>query len=421
MPAFHYKALSQSGKIVSGQLDCVSEAALANQLRREGLYLVKASNEAAHGQWHKLLAGLRAGLLPADDLSERAMALFFSELSTLLDAGLELDRALEMLKSFEDLSRNEATIEAVLSMVRGGKDLSVALDSTSKFPPLAVSFVKAGEVSGKLKSALARLAEYLDRSRMVKDAVVSALVYPALMLVTAVLSVGFLLVFVLPEFETLFAGAGKEMPFAPRMLMGLGNALGAYWWLILLSVLAGLLGLQRGLQRPAFRRQWDAGRLTMPLAGRIHHWAELAKICRTFGSLLGGGVALPAATRLSAEVTDNLVLQEALNGTAERLREGQTLTRRLGEAGVFPNMMIDMLRVGEESGKLDVTFLRLADYYEAAVKTRLDRLMSLLVPVMTLLLGVLVAVIVAFHVECGYEHQRLGGTMIKKSEWILSS
>ncbi len=391
MPSFRYKAMTASGTLLTGEMEAASPAGVAAQLRSLGHYPI-AAEDGGRGDWW---ASLARELLRPRRAAQRDLAVATQELATLLHAGLPLDRALEMLVGLGETQRLRRPLEAVLERVRGGAALADALAADRAFPRLYVSMVRAGEMGANLEGTLQRLADYLAKAQITREAITSALVYPTILLVTAGLSISVILIFVLPEFEPLFREAGKSLPLATRIVMAAGDILGRFWWLLLLLIAAAIGAALRALRQPALRRRWDALLLRLPLLGALVTKVEMERFSRTLGTLIGNGVPLPTALGITRDTLANSVIAEAAGATAASLREGDGLAERLARTKVFPAITLDLIRIGEETGKLEEMLLRQADISERSVKHTVDRLLALLVPGLTVFLGFVVAGLIA--------------------------
>jgi general secretion pathway protein F len=387
MVQFQYRAMTASGAVVRGVLDAPTQDQVVRQLRSRGLFPLDATE---HGS-----GGLR-GLIPKGKLfgprvTTRGLAMVTQELSTLLKAGLELDRALGILVGLSDIGALKAPFEGVRNRVRDGMSFAEALAADPVFPKFYVSMVRAGEHGGSLDVTLQRLTDYLGRTMAIREQITSALVYPCLLLLTAGASIIVILVFVIPEFEPLFADAGKSLPLPTQVVMGAGHAVRDYGWLFILLVVGGVFALRRWLQKPANRLIWDGYKLRWPILGNLLSSIEVERLMRTFGTLLSNGVPIPTALMLSKEVLSNTVLAAAIRDAAVSLREGERLAQRLARSKVFPPVTLDLISIGEESGKLDEMLLRQADLDESRIKHKVDRALAMMVPVLTIGLGAVVA------------------------------
>ncbi len=390
MAQFQYRAMTGSGAVVRGVLDAPSREQVVRQLRTRGLYPI-AATERGEGGLGGLLKGLRFG----NRVSLRGLAMVTQELATLLKAGLELDRALGVLVGLSEIGALKAPFEGVRNRVRDGMSFAEALSADPVFPKFYVSMVRAGEHGGALDVALQKLTDYLTRTLAIREQITSALVYPSLLLLTAGASIIIILVFVLPEFEPLFADAGKQLPTSTRIVMGVGDVLRTYGWVFLLLIIGGVAALRNALKKPAFRLKWDGFVLKWPILGKLFQSIEVERLMRTFGTLLSNGVPLPTALNLSKDVLSNSVLAAAIKDAAVSLREGERLAQRLARSKVFPAVTLDLIQIGEESGKLDEMLLRQADLDELRIKHKVDRALAMLVPVLTIALGAIVAGLIA--------------------------
>ena len=389
MPSFHYRAMTSAGTIVSGVLDAPSEPDAIEAIRATGQYPIEArQGAAARTPWRELLS---KDLLPSQRLSPRGLVVATQELASLLQAGLELDRALEILVNLDETKPMRPVFARILEQVRSGTAFADALADSPLFPKFYVNIVRAGEQGGDLRSALDQLGEYLGRSLAVREAVISALIYPMILLATAGVSIVVVLVFVLPSFQPLFAEAGKALPPETQLVMDTGNFLTTWSWEILLGIVGLIVLLRRALKDAAFKRRWDGLLLRIPLIGGLLAKVDVERFSRTLGTLLKNGVALPPALLITADTLANSTIAGAVRGASTGLKEGDSLSRHLRAAGTFPTLALDMMRVGEESGQLDGMLLRQADLYEREIKHSIDRLVALLVPCLTILMGLIVA------------------------------
>jgi general secretion pathway protein F len=386
MANFRYKAITSSGAVTTGVLDAASESDAIAQVRGLG-HLPLTASLASAARWRSLIA-----LAPSSRrVPASTIAVATQELAALLEARLPLDRALAILSELEETKRLREPLAKVLASVRDGMSLADAFEATGVFPKSYVTMVRAGEHGGNLEATLKRLADYLARAAAVRETVVSAMVYPALLLCTAGFSVVFILVFVLPEFAPLFAQAGKTLPASTRVLMAMGDTLTNYWWLLLALAAAGFLLLRRAFRAPAFRRGWDRAVLKLPILGDLVLKTDIERFASMLGTLLMNGVTLPRALLITRDTLSNSVIADAVGEAAARLKEGEQLASRLKQSGLFPALSLDLIRVGEETGSLDAMLLKQAELYEREVKHAVDRLLALMVPLITVVMGVIVA------------------------------
>lgn len=391
MPNFRYKAVTAAGEVVEGEMEANASAAVVDWLEDLGHLPVRAEQVDAHAPKNWLARDVFGGRR----VTRKALVGITRELATLLGAGLPLERSLEILI---DLGKDQGIRELlarVLGDVRGGSSLADALEARDRtFSPLYVSLVRAGEISGALEAVLARLADHLEKSQRVAESVRSALIYPAVLVVMAGLSIVVLLTLVVPEFKPLFEDAGNALPLTTRIIIASGEAFSEYWWLMAVSVVASVLLLRRKLADPSFRYLVDDLILRLPLLGELVKKVQTARFARTFGTLTQNGVTLLQALSIVRQTIDNSVLARAVDGVAARLREGEGLAEPLAATGVFPDLAVQLVRVGEETGELNDMLMRVADIYDREVQMAIDRMISLLVPALTIGLGLIIAGII---------------------------
>jgi general secretion pathway protein F len=395
MPLYRYKAVNASGDVAAGELDAANESEIVDRLRDQGLMPMQVVAAAAdRGSAARKPAERRRWFTPRRVTRNNVLSLT-RELATLLHAGLPLDRALEILISLADAPPVAKLLQAIRDSVRGGKSLSQALDMhRDVFSRFYVSIVRAGEAGGALGTVLTRLADTMERSKELRESVKGALIYPTILIFVAVGSVMILLIYVVPQFQTTFAQAGKALPLPTQIVITAGTALRQYWWLMLLVVVSGVWLFRRRLREPAVRYRWDQRLLRWPLIGDLVAKVEVARFARTLATLLGNGVTLLTGLSIVKETVTNSVLAQALDGVITRLREGKGFGRPLAETGLYPRLATQMILVGEESGQLEEMLNRVADVYDREVAQSLKRFLAVLEPVLIVGLAVLVICIV---------------------------
>ena len=318
------------------------------------------------------------------------------ELATLLRAGLTVDRAFSVLAEISDDDAVRAFLDDVLRSVRGGATLADALTPHKEsLPSYYIGLVRAGEAGGALESVMARLAEALERAQALRESVRSAMYYPAFVLIMSVLTLVVLFTLVIPEFRPMFEDSGHPMPASLAAIIAISDGLKAYWWAIVAALLVVILGIRQYVGTPEGRRRIDRGILRAPLAGDLVTKLEVARFSRTLGTLLANGVMVLDALSITAEAISNRSIAEAIMSLSNRLKRGEGLAVPLTDTGIFPRLAVQLVQVGEESGQLEAMLLRVADIYDEEVKRTLQRLLAMLVPVMTICIGIFVAGIIA--------------------------
>ncbi len=396
MAQFRYKALDRLGKSQDGVVDKKTVAEVADWLSREGmvpLNIQPVSGRGAEARAAKANTPSKAGKR-GRRVNDRDRVLHFTrELSVMLASGLPLDRSLAILEELAD-DVGKRMVGEIRASVRKGRTLADAFAERKEFSPFYISMIKAGEASGSLESSMARMAEYLERAKALRQLVMSALTYPAILFGVAVLSLVFLLAYVVPSFSDLFADMGGNLPGPTRFVMGLGDFMAYWWWLVLLSM-AGIYWLCGRLWRDeGFRRRLDTRSLGWPVIGDLVRNVDTSRFARTLGVLLQGGVSLVNALNIGREVIGNRILREDLDSACAVLREGRSLSGALLDSGRFPVLALHMIQVGEETGRLEEMLLKVADIYEDEVGAVIKRLLALLEPALILSLGVMIAGII---------------------------
>ena len=393
MPLYRYKAVNTSGDVAAGELEAANESEIVDRLRDQGLMPMQVVAAARAGVAQRP-AERRSWFTPRH-VTRNQMIAFTHELATLLRAGLPLDRALEILISLAATPAVAKLLQTIRDSVRGGKSLSQALDMHREvFSRFYVSIVRAGEAGGALGTVLTRLAENMERSKELRESVMSALIYPVILIFVAVASVMILLAYVVPQFQATFAQAGKALPLPTQIVIVAGTALRHYWWLMLIGLTAFVWLFRRRLRRPNVRFRWDQRLLRWPLIGDVVAKVEVARLARTLATLLGNGVTLLAGLSIVKETMTNSVLAQGLDGVITRLREGKGFGRPLAEAGLYPRLATQMILVGEESGQLEEMLTRVAEVYDREVAIAVRRFLAILEPVLIVGLAVMVICIV---------------------------
>jgi general secretion pathway protein F len=393
MPSFRYTAIAASGEITEGLLDAPDERTLIEQLRRQGSIPMRA-RPADQGSFLSQL--LRAEFGRGRALSGSEVAHFTRELSVMLGAGQDLDRALRFLVDTAPNARVRTILTEIRDAVRDGSPLAAALARQPRsFPRLYLGLVRAGEAGGMLAPTLDRLAALLERQRALRSTVISALVYPAILLLAGTGAIVLLLTQVLPQFVPLFQQNGAHLPAATQMLISTGDAVSAYglWFLLALVVLGAALRV--ALRRPAVRLRADRWLLRVPLMGSLSREFLAARFARTLGTLVQNGVPLVGALGIVQEVLGNAAGIAAVREATESAKGGAGLARPLQLSGIFPVRMVYLIRLGEETAQLGPMAIRAAEIHEEQTRIRVERMVALLVPVLIIVMGGAVAAIVS--------------------------
>lgn len=392
MPEFLWRAAHADGQAAEGRTEAAAEADVLRQLRERGLTPIRV--QPAGQAEDAALAGprpraARGPVKPADVLS------LTSELAIMLRAGLALDAALRVLIDMSHKPSVRAMLEKVLEDVKGGAPFSRALAAhQAHFGDFYINMIRSGEVSGQMPQVLDRLAGHMQRLRALRESVVSATLYPAILLGVAVLSLVGMLGFVVPQFEKLFKGMGDALPMPTRVVMLLGQGFRHYG--LALGLGAAALGwlAWRWLCTPAGRQWWQARLIALPVLGPIVRKYQLTLFARSLGTLLDNGVPLLAALHISVETVTHQALRQALAKMAPLVKEGSRIVPAMRATGVFEPLAINLVRVGEETGRVGAMMNELAAILDRDVETGIKRGLTLLEPALILVLGLLIAAII---------------------------
>lgn len=409
MPNFLYTALDAKGEQINGVVPAATEADAIQQLRSQGLYPTQIQEEgkggkakagapakgkaAAKGKPQKSLLGGR--------VKPKNLMIFTRQIATLIDSGLPLLRSLTVLEKQEPNPVLKSTIANLAESVQGGSTFSESLAMHPRiFNKLYVNMVKAGELGGVLEIVLKRLAEYEEKAQKLKNKIVSAMVYPVIVMFIAVAILIFLMVFIVPKFKEMFASTDQELPLISQIVFGtsefflarplfLPNIVFVFIAFGILAFLFNIWGNTKG-----GRQTIDALKLRLPILGDIQRKSAVSRFSRTLGTLVTSGVPILQALNITRDTAGNVVLSQAIEKVHEAVKEGETIVTPLQASGVFPTMVISMVDVGEETGQLPEMLLKVADVYDDEVDNAVTSLTSILEPIMIVILALIVGSVV---------------------------
>jgi general secretion pathway protein F len=388
MPVFAYRAADRRGQRVDGVMEAPDARAVIERLHREAYFPVKVTPQAERRAWRdfNLSRGIRA----------RDLLALTQQLATLVEAGLPLDRALSILEELAPNPRVKAVVADLLHSVRGGSSLSDALAKhhPRPFSRLYINMVRAGEKGGVLEATLRRLAEFQEARQAFTEAIVSALIYPVVISTVGAGAIVFLMTFVIPRFATIFADMGQAIPLPTQILLSTSLILQSYWWVGVLVLVGAILGWRLWTGTAEGRLQWDRLLLGVPLVGALLIKVETARFARTFGTMLRSGVPVLGALAVVGDIMTNQIVGRAVHRLSDTVKRGGTVAAAMQEHTPFPALAIHMVRVGEETGRLEDMLLKTAETVEGEVRSELRRVIGLLEPAIILAMGVVVAFIV---------------------------
>src|SRR5277367_1866823 len=387
MPVFTFSGKTASGEKITGERNAPTKEMLSLQLRREQ---ITAGSIREKGKEFALPTLGRAPKIKTKDI-----AVFFRQFSVMIDAGLPLVQCLEILAANQENIAFQKTLTGVRTTVEGGSTLANAMRQYPKvFDDLTTNMMEAGEMGGILDTILQRLAAYVEKAVKLRSAVKSALIYPVSVVSLAFLIVGALLKWVVPIFSNLFAGLNVSLPLPTRIVMGLSSFVQSFWWVVIVAGVAGVFGLKAIRKTPKGRYYFDKFLLNVPVIGSLLRKIAVGRFTRTLGTLITSGVPILEGLAITARTSGNAVLEEALMKVRKAIEEGRTIVDPLRECGVFPNMVTQMIGVGEATGAMDSMLQKIADFYEEEVDAATKDMLAMLEPAIIALLGVSVGGIV---------------------------
>jgi type II secretion system protein F len=388
MPVFAYRAADRRGQTVDGVMDAPDARAVIERLHREAYFPVKVTAHGERGSWRnlRLSRGFRA----------RDLLALTQQLATLAEAGMPLDRALSILEELAPNTRVKTVVADLLHSVRGGSSLSDALAKhhPRPFSRLYINMVRAGEKGGVLEATLRRLAEFQEARHAFAEAIISALIYPVVITTVGAGAIVFLMTFVIPRFATIFADMGQAIPLPTQILLSTSLAVQSYWWVGLLVLFGAILAWRIWTGTAEGRLQWDRIVLRLPMVGTIMIKVETARFTRTLGTMLRSGVPVLGALTVVGDIMMNQVVGRAVQRLSDTVKRGGTIAAAMKEHTPFPPLAIHMVRVGEETGRLEDMLLKTAETVEGDVRSELRRMIGLLEPAIILAMGAVVAFIV---------------------------
>ena len=377
---YKYQAFDIHGKVQNGQLNADSEKEAVRILQGKNLTPVQIQ------ETRNASGAIRRSKISHDDVLD-----FTNGLTTLVEAHVPIDRSLRLLEGVTESAAMRELVIDLLRDVKEGKSLAEAMENHPRvFSKMYVNIVRAGEEGGILHDLLPDLAEFLETSAKTRQAVISAMIYPVVLLITGIISVVLLLIFVVPQFAAMFEDAGTDIPASAAFLLSLSGGIQSYGFLIVVFIVALAFLWKRMDSDPASKLRKDNFLLSMPMVGSLILYKECAVFSRTLGSLLGAGIPLIRALRVAREVIANTVLTSHLSQVEEDVRGGAGLGNSLEKTGVFPTLLHQLVAVGEESGRTSSILLKLAKTFDTSVRNQMSGLVAALQPALIIFLAIAV-------------------------------
>lgn len=403
MAEFIYKARRRSGQLVQGEIEAADKATAIAAIERQGLLpvLVEPSKSAAPSRRQQtrsdqkqkakgfyIPATLREIISRKRKPSLQELATYTQQLANLLNAGMPLTAALNSMSYLQTKNISKEISKQLRQDVTEGRSLSDAMAKQSHiFPDMYINMVRAGEQSGALVEVLERLALHYERFAAVRSSFTSALIYPAIVACVGVVIVFFFMTVMLPKFMKIFEGLNVPLPAATRMLIGISHFLSHYWWLVILIFLTGTIIFIRYQSSESGKRNIDALKLKLPVFGKVIRLNIFAQFARTLGTLLRNGVPVLTALKITENVIPNVIVKEAIAKTREAVTDGKTIAQPLARSGIFPQLLIDLVKIGEETGEVPSALERVADTYEKELTVALRVMTNLIEPVLIIFMA----------------------------------
>ncbi len=390
MAIFRYSAKDNTGRLISGNIEADSDAMVVDRLRDMGFFITNLERTVERTDVFQFLQGLFG-------IGLKDLAIFSRQFSTMVNAGLSLVRTLNILEQQSSNRRLKEIVAQVRVDVEAGRPLSDAMGRHPKaFSSLYVNMVKAGETGGVLDEVLERVAAYLEKEQALRSKVRSAMVYPILLTTAALGGLFFMTIVILPQFENLFKelGGSGALPLPTQIAMAVSAGIRSYWYIFFAILIVVGFVLRRYMQTPSGRARYDRFKLKMPVVGELNRKIVVARFTRTLGTLIASGVPIMQSLEVVSKAIDNTVIGSAIDAVRASIREGQTIAIPLQFSGVFPPMVVQMAKVGEETGALEQMLEKVADFYDVEVESTVASLTSLLEPILIIFMGVIVGAMV---------------------------
>ena len=393
---FQYVAYNEKGELVKGKLPATNEEAANDLLGYAGYQAISLKPYIPFLNFEKLTAGL-SKVKPSD------IILIYRQLAMLLESGIDIVASLELLQEQATNRSLKRVLDDVIADLRTGNQLSRALSKHPHvFSPIYCQLIGVGEQSGDLETVLKQVADYMEKEVTTTKETKNALMYPVITSVVTVVVIIVLVTFVLPQFGTMYSSLGAEMPAPAKLLIDFSTKLKEYWVYLMLGTLAVLVLAYSYIKTPKGRAKWDRLVLRLPVLGKVCHLSELSRLCRSMSLLFRTGLPLTEILPLLIQSSRNQALSEALGGVQQDMIKGEGISQPMTKSKLFLPMMVQMVRVGEETGNLDVTLLAVARSYEAEAEDKTRSLISLIQPAMTLIIGLVIAALALSLVSAMY-------------------
>lgn len=382
---YSYRAVNEFGEVIDATTEAENEAAIMAMLRNQGYRPISIEEKV---QSKALTLGSTA--LPLKDVIA-----FSRQLSTMLRAGMDLNRCLDVLADQSESKRLRSSLLNISASVKKGTTLSKSMEQQGNvFPSLLKRSIESGEMSGQMAEIIEKMADHYERDMAIRRRIKGAMTYPIILGIVMVIAMVILLTKVMPNFVKMFTDSGVALPGLTQMVMNLSDLIVKHGILLFVIIVAVVVGIKMLLRNHDARVAWDRFKIKMPVMGKYISKIATARFTRTLSTMLYSGLPVVAALKAAGETTDNKYVEEMINRSVEGIEKGMSMTTELTRTGIFPPMMLSMVGIGEESGNLDDMLERTADYYDAEMQSAIDALVTMMEPLMVVVMGIVIGTIV---------------------------
>ncbi|MDD3225038.1 MAG: type II secretion system F family protein [Clostridium sp.] len=386
MPVYKYEGKNKQGIVRKGKIDATDEKAVINTLRETGVFATKIEIEKNDT--------LNMDLSQFKKVSLKDIYIFSMEFSYILSSGMTIIKALEILKDETENKRFKTVIANVLNGVKKGQLLSMSMQEYKEFPEMFVNMIRVGEETGNLDDIMKKMANYYEKEYKQRQKIKQALTYPIVICIFALIVVNILVIKVVPSFTTMILQSGgteANIPMPTKIVMAISSGIINYWWLIILVIAALVTGFRYTIKIK--RNEYDKMMLNLPIVGKVIRRLIAARFARTFGMLVNSGITVLGSINISANVVNNAYVKRLLNGTEDELQKGASLSATLESIDIFPTMLTQMIKVGEESGTLDSVLTSTGEFYDGEIEVATAQLTTMIEPLLIIILGIMVGFI----------------------------
>ncbi len=388
MPIYEFKAKNFEDKILEGRSKFSSRESLAEQLELKGYILVEAKELNAFTDISQIA-------IFKQRVKVKDLAIFCRQFAIILEAGVPIATALDVLKEQTSNITLRDCISDIYEDIQKGIALSVSMKKHDNlFPEILIYMVESGELSGMLDKTFSKMAEHFEKENKLHQKIKSAMTYPAIVLLVAVAVIFVLMVKVVPSFSSILGGFGVEMPIFTRILVGISAFFQSFWWLIIGGLVAAVAGISRYRKTDSGRHLFGSMAIRLPILKQVTRNVITARFTRTMGTLMASGVLIIQALEVVRKLLGNIIIEEKIDSVIEDIKQGKGLSQPLAAMKYFPPMMVSMIRIGEESGNLDYSLDKAADFFDEEVETSVQQLTSLIEPIIVIFLAVIVAFVI---------------------------